>query len=295
MKTRIRFHAAAAMLLLPLGAALVAEPAAAQQRGFVVAQAQLIERFVMRPMGRLHAGEEVRFRVSGAPGGQAWVDVPGVVSGVRLQETRPGVYEGTYTVRRRDNLEAFDDAVASVQRGQQRATARVEVRGNQRDGDRAGRDDRRDDREVNERRAREERELNERRAREARELDERRTREERERLARVTPGPLAALPLEVTSHTEQGGVNVLLPQVVRGRTVPHAMVRVQADARYTQALNASTPLLDQTVRADANGNFAVQVPPMRVQAYLPTQLELRITATSGPAVGTHQVTLQNRS
>jgi hypothetical protein len=289
--TRIRFHAAAAMLLLPLGAALVAEPAAAQQRGFVVAQAQLIERFVMRPMGRLHAGEEVRFRVSGAPGGQAWVDVPGVVSRLRLEETRPGVYEGTYTVRRRDNLDAFDDAVASVQRGQQGATARVEVRGNQRDGDRAGRDDR----EVNERRAREERDLNERRAREARELNERRAREERERLARVTPGPLAALPIEVTSHTEQGGVNVLLPQVVRGRTVPHATVRVQVDARYTQALNASQPLLDLTVRADANGNFAVQVPPMRVQAYLPTQLELRITATSGPAVGTHQVTLQNRS
>lgn len=285
MTTRIRFHAAAALLLLPLGATLVAQPAAAQQRGVVVAQAQLIERFVMRPMGRLSAGEEVRFRVAGAPGGQAWVDVPGVVNNLRLQESRPGVYEGSYTIRRRDDLQAFDDAVAHVQRGPQRATARVELRGNQRDDDRYGRDDRREDRDLRERRERDEREVR-----------DRREREERERLARVQPGPATTmLPIELTSHTEQGGVNVLLSQVVRGRTVPHALVRVQVDARYTQALNLSQPMLDQTVRADANGNFAVQVPPMRAQAYLPTQYEVRFTATSGPASGSFELTLPNRS
>lgn len=144
MTTRFRTQAAAAILLLPLGLAMVAEPAAAQQRGTVVAQANLIDRFVLRPAGRLHAGQEVRFRLHGAPGAQAWVDVPGVINGVDLVESRPGVYEGTYVIRRRDNLDAFASSVATLQSGQQRASARVDVRGNDRNDrdDRFGRDER---------------------------------------------------------------------------------------------------------------------------------------------------------
>lgn len=98
-----------------------------------------IQRFVMRPGGRLEPGRELRFRLVGAPGADAWVDIPGVIRGVDLQEVRPGVYEGTYTVRRRDDLRAFDRAVATLRSGNQRATARVDVRG----GDREfGRDER---------------------------------------------------------------------------------------------------------------------------------------------------------
>lgn len=98
-----------------------------------------IERFVMRPAGRLEPGRELRFRVVGAPGGEAWVDIPGVIRGVDLDEVRPGVYEGTYTVRRRDDARAFDRAVATLRNGNQRATARLDLRG----GDREfGRDDR---------------------------------------------------------------------------------------------------------------------------------------------------------
>ena len=87
-----------------------------------------IERFVMRPMGRIEPGRELRFRLIGAPGGDAWVDIPGVIRGVDLAETRAGVYEGTYVVRRRDNLRAFDGAVATLESGGQRATARVDIR-----------------------------------------------------------------------------------------------------------------------------------------------------------------------
>lgn len=93
-----------------------------------------IERFVMRPMGRIEAGRELRFRVQGAPGADAWVDIPGVISGIDLAEVRPGVYEGTYTVRRRDDLDAFTGAKATLREGKQRVTARVDLRG--RDGDR---------------------------------------------------------------------------------------------------------------------------------------------------------------
>jgi hypothetical protein len=84
-----------------------------------------IERFVVRPLGRLEPGRELRFRLVGAPGADAWVDIPGVISGVDLAETRPGVYEGTYTVRRRDNLDAFPRAVATLRAGSQRTTARL--------------------------------------------------------------------------------------------------------------------------------------------------------------------------
>jgi len=100
-----------------------------------------IERFVMRPMGRLEAGRELRFRVRGAAGADAWVDIPGVISGIDLAEVRPGVYEGTYTVRRRDDLDAFAKATATLREGKQRVTARVDLR--ERDEDRrAGRDER---------------------------------------------------------------------------------------------------------------------------------------------------------
>jgi hypothetical protein len=88
-----------------------------------------IERFVMRPMGRLEPGRELHFRMRGAPGGDGWVDIPGVINGVDLAEVRPGVYEGTYTVRRRDNLDAFRNAVATLRNGNQRVTARLDLRG----------------------------------------------------------------------------------------------------------------------------------------------------------------------
>lgn len=116
-----QFNYPPAFQALAMGAAPAASPQAT------------IERFVMRPGGRLAPGRELRFRLVGAPGGDAWLDIPGVISGVDLAEVRPGVYEGTYTVRRRDNLNAFDDAVATLRFGDQRARARVDVRGRDRD------------------------------------------------------------------------------------------------------------------------------------------------------------------
>lgn len=91
------------------------------------ATAPRIERFVMRPGGRLEAGREITFRVVGAPGARATMDIPGVVDNLALAEVRPGVYEGNYTVRQRDNLQAFDDAVATLRNGGQRVTAKVDL------------------------------------------------------------------------------------------------------------------------------------------------------------------------
>lgn len=134
-KNRLSTVAAAAALLLPLGFAGLSAPAAAQPRGAVVAQGALIERFVVRPAGRLKVGDEVRFRVRGVSGARAWVDVPRVASGIALREVRPGVYEGEYTVRRGDALD-FSQAVATMQRGGERHSLQADLRGDDRDEDR---------------------------------------------------------------------------------------------------------------------------------------------------------------
>lgn len=132
MKSTLRTGAAAvAMLLAPIGAMLVAQPASAQPRHVYVQPAvvapPVIERFVLRHAGRLEPGHEVRFRLVGAPGGRAWLAIPGVLRSATMTETRPGVYEAEYVVRRRDNRDAFARAVATLQSGGQRVSARVEI------------------------------------------------------------------------------------------------------------------------------------------------------------------------
>jgi hypothetical protein len=150
MKSTLRTTAAAALLLAPLGAVLVAQPAAAQHVYYgpavvtaqaVVAPRPVIERFVVRGAGSLEPGRELRFRLVGVPGAQAFLEIPGVVRAVQMVETRPGVYETEYVIRRRDNLDAFPRAVASLHLGSQRVTARVEL-----GGDRGHGNNRRDDR-----------------------------------------------------------------------------------------------------------------------------------------------------
>ncbi|RYZ04523.1 MAG: hypothetical protein EOO24_12990 [Comamonadaceae bacterium] len=98
--------------------------------GSPVAAAPTIERFAVSPHGRLQPGSVLRFTLTGQPRADASLDIPGVIRGVDLRETRPGVYEGSYTVRRADNLRAFDEAVATLRRGPLRTTAKLELRGN---------------------------------------------------------------------------------------------------------------------------------------------------------------------
>ena len=109
------------------------------------ASALHIERLAVRPMGRLEPGGDLQFRMVGTPGGTASLDIPGVARGIEMAETRPGVYEGSYTVRRRDDPDAFANAVATLRNGNQRVTARLDLRDGDRDGPRvAGRDRDRD-------------------------------------------------------------------------------------------------------------------------------------------------------
>jgi hypothetical protein len=89
----------------PAAAVVVAQPVAAPLR---------IERFGVAPLGRAEPGAELQFRLEGPPGGTAWIDIPGLASRVAMRETRPGHYQGSYTLRQRDNLGAAGPVTATL-------------------------------------------------------------------------------------------------------------------------------------------------------------------------------------
>ena len=82
-----------------------------------------IERFGLAPVGRAEPGAELLFRLDGMPGATASFDIPGVVSNVPMRELRPGHYEGTYTVRRQDNLGTAGLAAATLRAADNRVTS----------------------------------------------------------------------------------------------------------------------------------------------------------------------------
>ena len=90
----------------------------------VVVQAPLlpvrIERFAVAPVGRAEPGAELLFRLDGMPGANASFDIPGVASGIPMREIRPGHYEGSYTVRRQDNLASAGPVTATLRSGDNR-------------------------------------------------------------------------------------------------------------------------------------------------------------------------------
>lgn len=88
-----------------------------------------VERFAMWPRGdRLDPGRVVHFRVEGTPHARAGVRVPGVIDWLQLREERPGTYVGSYTLRRRDDPDAFSNARAVLRTGDQRVIARLDDR-----------------------------------------------------------------------------------------------------------------------------------------------------------------------
>ena len=82
-----------------------------------------IERFHMATVDRIEPGAELRFTLEGMPGARAFVDLPGIANDVRLRETRPGHYEGSYTIRRTDDLSMRGPIVATLRMGDQIVTS----------------------------------------------------------------------------------------------------------------------------------------------------------------------------
>jgi hypothetical protein len=126
---------ATALLLSPTGAVILATPALAQHvshghRPVTIAavQSPVIERFSVRAFS-IEPGRDMRFRLIGSPGAEADIDLPQVVRNIPLREVQPGVYEGSYTIRLRDDLSEIDRAVATLRNGPMATTARIALEG----------------------------------------------------------------------------------------------------------------------------------------------------------------------
>jgi hypothetical protein len=308
-----------------------------------------IERFVMRPMGRIEPGRELHYRLVGTPGADAFLDIPGVIRGVDLVEVRPGVYEGSYTVRRRDDLDAFGNAVATLRNGNQRATAKVDLRGGEREfgqqaparderppqitdllpanGDRIGDRGRTHvsarlsdegsgiDRDsvhlrLNGRDVGPDLRVSESEVSYRADLPPGRYTAEltvRDRAGNSTTkswgfdvapdrvGSGGAIPLAVTSYRDNAVVDAGGNLAIQGRTAPFANVRVQVEsvASVGGVLGVTQPVADQTVQADRNGNFGVNVSPRGLP--IPgTRYDVRLTATSGSQSAEERLTLIQR-
>ena len=84
-----------------------------------------IDRFAVAPVDKIEPGVELRFFLAGITGAVASFGIPGVVDNVPMRETRPGVYEGSYTIRRLDNLAPSRPIVATLRMGDKAVTSNL--------------------------------------------------------------------------------------------------------------------------------------------------------------------------
>ena len=111
----MKIYQAVLRLLLPAIAvgfmATLPHLASAQQRGKSAPQ---ISSFNIDASGPVAPGSDIDFTLEGTPRGQATVRISGVNKNIVMRETSPGVYEGSYTVSRRDRLGTQSTARATL-------------------------------------------------------------------------------------------------------------------------------------------------------------------------------------
>ncbi len=81
------------------------------------AEAVRIDGFDVEPVAKPAPGNELVFTLYGSPGGSAAVQIKGATGGVVLVESEAGVYEGTYTIRKRDKITTASTAIANLRVG----------------------------------------------------------------------------------------------------------------------------------------------------------------------------------
>lgn len=96
------FHAFFLSLLLALVANTTISAPAHAARPF--AAPPQIENFYVEPVDQFGPGVELSFTVEGTPGAQARVRIGGSNKNVSLEEVSRGVYEGSYTISRKDRI-----------------------------------------------------------------------------------------------------------------------------------------------------------------------------------------------
>jgi len=119
-KIVIGLFALAAFFALPVLLPFAASQA--QQSPFSAA-APRIDGFDVEPVAQPAPGNELAFTLYGSPGGTAAVQIGGATGGVALVETEAGVYEGTYTIRKRDKITVTSTATANLRLGNRVASA----------------------------------------------------------------------------------------------------------------------------------------------------------------------------
>ena len=87
-------------------------------------QTARIGAFTVNAPDRIRAGDELKFSLSGVPGGTARVAVEGIANSMPLTEVSRGLYEGSYTVSRRDRLRGNLVATGFLKVGQKETSQR---------------------------------------------------------------------------------------------------------------------------------------------------------------------------
>ena len=85
-----------------------------------------IEGFEVEPVARLEPGVQIPFTLYGSPGATATLRIDGARAPLALREIYGGVYEGRYIVRPGDRIAPNAGATASLRRGGEVTTARLE-------------------------------------------------------------------------------------------------------------------------------------------------------------------------
>ncbi len=98
-------------------------PASQAQPSAYSATTPRIDGFDVEPVAKPAPGNELVFTLYGSPGGTAAVQIGGATGGVVLVETEAGVYEGTYTIRKRDKITVASTATVNLRLGNRVASA----------------------------------------------------------------------------------------------------------------------------------------------------------------------------
>lgn len=122
MKKQLRTSLAAAFLLLPAAATLVALPST------VLAQpAPEVRSLEASADGRLEPGTSLTFTLEGTPQSDANVRIRGLRENIPLRETQWGQYVGRYTIKRGDRIEPDSEVRATLESGSRVAAANYEL------------------------------------------------------------------------------------------------------------------------------------------------------------------------
>lgn len=121
MNTKTRISALALAVASSLTLA-VGTPALAQSRA-MSSNAAAISSFDVQPLERLRPGDDLRFALRATPGATVVLRIDGAAAPLELNEVRPGVYEGAYTIRQADRLNADSRVTARVLKDGRAASA----------------------------------------------------------------------------------------------------------------------------------------------------------------------------